>query len=352
MSATLRPTDFAGFLSQSETAQLVRAVEDHYTPYGAIPNNKGWRFAELESPDQLDLDYETTTLPPKHVFRPPDEKLFSFSGGEIEERAETDAKPAALIGIHPCDAQAISILDEVFEDRHDTYYHQKRDDALVIVRTCDTPGKSCFCNLTDTGPFGVEGADIVLVPTGNGHLVASQTAKGRAVVAQLDLEAADEDRVEKAQELLDSATATLEEQNGDLAEAFLTVDEALKLMSHPDWEDIAEDCIGCGACTTVCPTCFCYDVVDESSLDNSQVDRVRRWDSCLYLRFSEMAAHPDEPELESRLRQRLFHKWAFHNEQFGTTGCVGCGRCIDACAANIDPRELLKRLRRETDDVA
>ncbi len=265
---------------------------------------------------------------------------------------EDDTKPVALLGIHPCDLHAIGILDEVYaQPGLDPYYAHRREDALIVVLTCHAPSDSWFCDLAGPGPFATKGFDMRLTPTQGGFLVTAGTARGSALAARLSLEPVTEELVRTAQHEHDRAVARLEARNEDLGSQSVTMNEAGEFFNHPQWEALAKQCTGCGACTTVCPTCFCYDVVDYPNLDNSEVQRSRQWHSCLYARFHEMAAHPGDTPLDARLRQRLYHKWVYHQEQFGQPGCVGCGRCIQSCTVHIDPRQVLRAFRRDVHEL-
>ncbi len=248
----------------------------------------------------------------------------------------------AFVGVRPCDVMAIGIQDRVFTGGayvdHD--YQARRAAAFVLAVHCTEPGGTCFCASMDTGPKANAGFDLAmteLVPDEGEpvYLLEAGSERGAEVLAALDAQAPDEDELAEAERRLTEAANRMgrELDTRDLADALLRSPE------HPRWDDAASRCLACGNCTLACPTCFCNTVEDTTDLTGAFAERTRRWDSCFTMDLSYIHGGPVRESLRSRYRQWATHKLATWIEQFGTQGCVGCGRCITWCPAAIDLTE-------------
>jgi ferredoxin len=260
----------------------------------------------------------------------------------------------ALIGVRPCDLQAIAIQDLVFLDGPflDADYQARRQGLFVVAVHCVEPGETCFCASMGTGPRATRGFDIALTELldADGHrfLVEVGSQAGARLVEQLGLARATERDSSLGESLLAQAARKMGRA--------LDTDDLPGLLSrnleHRRWDDVAARCLACTNCTLVCPTCFCASLEDHSDLSGRQAERVRRWDSCYSLDHSRLHGGPVRATHRSRYRQWLTHKVGTWVAQFGVSGCVGCGRCITWCPVGIDLTEELSAIRASDRAVA
>jgi ferredoxin len=257
------------------------------------------------------------------------------SGSVVIEEPPPEAERMAFFGIRSCDVHSLDILDRVFLDPVDPMYAARRAGLFVVAATCARPGGTCFCASMNTGPKPTAGFDIALTEI--------WTEEHHEFFAEAG--------TQEGQEQLDSLNGA-EASDADLAALELIVSEATKTMGrfldpshpraaagryeHPHWDIVAERCLSCANCTMVCPTCFCSTTEDTTNLSGSVTERWRTWDSCFTLGFSYLAGAPLRNSAKSRYRQWLLHKLVTWHDQFGTSGCVGCGRCITWCPVGID----------------
>jgi sulfhydrogenase subunit beta (sulfur reductase) len=260
-------------------------------------------------------------------------------------------QPFAFIGVRACELEAIAIQDRVFlgGQHKDPQYAARRESAFIVAVNCGQAGGTCFCASMDAGPRASEGFDIVLTEllTEPDHrfLAEAGTTRGAQILHDVPSRpAADAD--------VRAADAVIARVRAAMGRAMPDVDlrELLERnYEHPRWDDVAARCLSCANCTMVCPTCFCFSVEDVSGLsvggggDDSDPagspERHRSWDSCFTMDHSYLHGGPVRVSARSRYRQWLTHKLATWEDQFGTPGCVGCGRCITWCPAGIDITE-------------
>ncbi|MDJ0864624.1 MAG: 4Fe-4S dicluster domain-containing protein [Myxococcota bacterium] len=253
------------------------------------------------------------------------------------EPVESGAAPLALLGVRPCDVSALAIQDRVFlGDRFpDPAYAARRRELFLIEVACTRPGGTCFCTSFGTGPGPSGPFDLCLTELEAGFVVRTRSGAGRALVDALALAEAPAEQLEReARDLAACAEAMPRAVDaGGLPERLP------ERPNHPRWDDVAERCLGCTNCTQVCPTCFCHDIRDEPSLDGTHTLRVREWGSCFDPGYARIHGLDVRSRVRERYRQWLLHKLATWTRQFGTPGCVGCGRCITWCPAGIDLTE-------------
>jgi ferredoxin len=286
----------------------------------------------------------------KSEFFPAHDELWRarIGDGRVELVETLDERPPlAVIGARPCEVAALEVLDRIFVDgqHRDTSYAERRENAFVAVVECSRPAVTCFCDSMGTGPNVETGFDLALTELDDdgGHRFLARVGSARALAALegvtsslasvLDLSARDAalDRARKriVRHLDTDGLAGVLARN----------------LEHPRWAEVAERCLSCGNCTLVCPTCFCSDVRDATDLDGDVV-RERTWASCFSIDHSYLHGGSVRPTTQSRYRQWMTHKLSSWWDQFDTTGCVGCGRCVTWCPVGIDITEEASAIAR------
>jgi len=286
----------------------------------------------------------------KRYLHPPHLRLWRarIADGAGEVLEEDDGGPAyAFLGVRACEAHAIAVQDRVFlsSGYEDDLYRRRRERSLTIAVNCAEAAGSCFCTSMNTGPEVTSGYDLVLTELiddqGHRFLAKSGTAKGAAILDAIEHEApTNADRT--------TAAAVLRQARDSVTREFDTSEIKTLLQSnleHPRWDQVAERCLSCANCTMVCPTCFCSTVEDRTDLDGQHAERWRRWDSCFSIEYSYIHGGSVRPTTRGRYRQWLTHKLANWIDQFGESGCVGCGRCITWCPVGIDITEEVAAIR-------
>jgi sulfhydrogenase subunit beta (sulfur reductase) len=255
------------------------------------------------------------------------------------------AQRLAFIGVRACDLAALAIQDRIFmHDRFgDTHYETRRKDAFLVSVACTRSAPTCFCASMGTGPEPRGGFDLSLTEMEEYFLVSSGSPSGAAIVAKLDLIPAPEDGVAAARERIRQCAAAMKRRMDTSDLPRLLYEEA----NSPRWDNVAARCLSCTNCTMVCPTCFCHAVVENPDIDGGTSRRVRQWDSCFSLEHAHIYGMNFRPTIRDRYRQWLTHKLASWIDQFGMSGCVGCGRCITWCPVGIDLTEEVAAIRAE-----
>jgi len=300
-------------------------------------------FSEVKRASDVVLDYTSTILPPKKFLLPQEEPLVTFDRATAHA-AEPEGAPrdAILFGVHPCDMQGILRLDLAFtEGEPESNYLARRRRTAFVGVSC-RPDEHCFCQLLGTYDTR-EGFDLFLTKLHAGYVLDVVTAKGAALLEGFRHlgEVTAETFAEAEAVNLDNARP-----RAALGCHAAALPELLKLTSEDElWEETADKCLSCGACSLVCPTCFCFDVTDRLQLNLRNGTRYRRWDSCQLRDFAAVATGENFRESrEERARHRFAHKFLYFAEKFGTSMCVGCGRCARACPADISPVEIISGL--------
>jgi len=262
------------------------------------------------------------------------------------EETEVEAEPVAFFGVRPCELAAIAIQDRIFTGGPylDTRYAARRSAALIVVVNCVAPGGTCFCASMGTGPRAVSGFDLALTELLDGQhrlVVELGSERGRQIMAEVSHEPARPEDLQAVAEQCQSAAQHM----GRTMDTHESRALLYSNLEHPRWEDVAARCLACTNCTLVCPTCFCADVEDTTELDARRAGRTRRWASCFTLAHSYVHGGRVRATRLARYRQWLTHKVASWIDQFGMSGCVGCGRCITWCPVGIDLTEEIAAIR-------
>lgn len=317
--------DFLSFIDKKIFKKESRIV-------GVVKKGSRYAFDELASSEDLQLDYDVTILPPKKYFQPPKEVLLKFVPEDPSSYAAVnDNGPITIIGIHYYDLAAIYMMDRAFlEGERDEHYMTKRENSLLIGLYPTRQFKYRFARSVVKDQF-YKVADLMLIDMGKDYAVEVVSEKGEKFLAgssvgqnSYSLKEIEEakNRIKDDQKLPVSV---------ELSPEYLT-----RNYRHPAWEYFGEKCFSCGSCVLVCPTCYCFDVQEEIDLKLADGQRVRVWDGCMLEDFALVAdGHNFRRDRGSRFRHRIFRKGKYLPEKYRYFGCVGCGRCADACTADI-----------------
>jgi ferredoxin len=284
-----------------------------------------------------------------HLFPPTLElwKARRSPDGALEvEQAPAEPRRYAFIGVRSCDLHAIEVQDRTFLEGPwaDSDYAARREGAFIVAVNCGKAGGTCFCVSMDTGPRATSGFDLALTELldgGHRFLVEIGSDRGAEVLAELPSRPAAPGDEEAAGRVVERTAA----QMGRTLDTTDIRDMLYRNREHPRWDEVADRCLTCGNCTMVCPTCFCSSVDDVTDLAGEEATRVRSWESCYTLEHSYIHGGSVRTSGKARYRQWMTHKLASWIDQFGTSGCIGCGRCITWCPVAIDITEEAAAIR-------
>jgi sulfhydrogenase subunit beta (sulfur reductase) len=336
-------------LDKKDFKPFLQSLMEEYDLFAPVQLAEGVSvYKKIDRPDEVDLLSSNTQKPAKEVFFPQSETMLRYEKtGKQQQVTSTEEveRKRIILGARPCDIQAVSLIDQVFSGKEytDVYYVNKRKATTMISVACDHPLSTCFCSSMKGGPFHREGSDLFLIDLGEAYLVELLTEKGMAFQKNKFLKEARAKEINLAKEVEEKAAKKTE---GSLPVA--GIEKRLdQMVESPFWERVQEKCIGCRVCTYLCPTCHCFDIVDEALTNKGQ--RVRNWDSCLSSLYSqETSGHNPRPTNRERTRQRLMHKFNYFPKNFDRIACVGCGRCIVYCPVNFDIRQTIKEIQNST----
>jgi sulfhydrogenase subunit beta (sulfur reductase) len=300
-------------------------------------------YRSVSSAREIVLDYTRPKMSAKEVVLPPSEPiLFIEKRGQEVVFSEPPSGAQVVFGLRPCDAHGIAVLDAVFVGKEpvDLNYARRREATTLIGLSCPQMWEDCFCNSMGGMPNDPRHVDVLLSEVENGYAVNTVTDKGRTLIAHLNL-----------QEITDEPPEPFLNE----AESVLTQEDWPDRFVDHYWDLMAERCLECRMCAYLCPVCRCFDIRDQvtqQGISYSKYDRLRCWDSCTGANYRVVAGgHNPRATKGQRLRNRFFCKFHYFHVEYGLSGCVGCGRCIEACPVNIDIVEVLRDMSRASNTL-
>ncbi|MFC1949267.1 4Fe-4S dicluster domain-containing protein [Chloroflexota bacterium] len=330
-------------IKKTDIAKWLDSLIQEYEVFAPVKEDDLILFDRISSAGEAVLDYQNSKMPPKRILFPQSETLFSY--GSTKDAAKIEAppvpeKPQLIFGIRPCDARSLTLLDSVFDgDSKDPYYLNRRSNTSVVSIGCIKPNSTCFCNWVGGSPFSTEGSDLLLIDIGDEYVVQVVSDKGASLLESGGFENAGKDKLALAAEV----TKTAETSMAPGVEIDSLKEKLASSFDDPVWKLLTEKCLGCGVCTYLCPTCHCFDIVDE--VVGSNGERLRIWDSCQFPQFTLQASGDNpRPTVKERFRQRIMHKFSYFADNYDKIACVGCGRCVIECPVNLDIRQVLNRI--------
>ena len=320
----------------ADTATLPQGVHDRQAP-------GEYRTEQVSSPRQFAWANGPQALKP-FLFAPREAlwRVVRDAEGRLTFReVQPDIKPIAVIGARACDLAALALQDSHFlaGAYPDPTYAARRENLFIVAVHCSHPAATCFCVSTGDGPRATHGFDIALSELDDGFVAEAGGVRGKVLLDALGCSTAAAEQIAQAEDEIAHAARS---QSRRLPGRNLR-DALFANLEHPRWEEVAERCLSCGNCTSVCPTCFCSSTSasasEQPSLDASHAEHSREWDSCFTRGHSYIHGAVVRSDTRTRYRQWLTHKLGSWHEQYGRSGCVGCGRCVTWCPTGIDITE-------------
>ena len=318
-------------------------------PVGRIDANEAGRYRLEKGKRKTLFGYTLSSNTWRTFLHPPIATLFEATRDDRGFKViqpKPDQVRRALIGVRSCELAALAIHDKIFaQGSHvDSAYQKRRQNLFIVAVNCTQPGGTCFCSSMKTGPKATSGFDLALteIVTSKQHyfLMEPGSKAGRKIIKALPVRQPEPSEIAAAEKQVKHAAANM----GRSLKVENITESLLARFDDSHWEAIADRCLSCGNCTMVCPTCFCTNIDDITDLPGQYARRQRRWDSCFTVDHSYIHGGSIRKSGAARYRQWLLHKLAYWPEQFGMSGCVGCGRCITWCPVGIDITEEAQQL--------
>jgi ferredoxin len=328
-------------LSKQDLPKFISELTEKYKVFAPADVNDVTLFKEIKNAKEINMKYNNTKVPPKNLLFCQTETLFKFTPGTKGkiQSPDIDNGKRAVFGIRPCDAKSFAIIDPVFkEDFEDPFYVTKRDNTLLVGLSCNNPYPNCFCTSFNDSPASSKYVDVLLTDIGDKYFVEANSDKGKEVVKSKlfkPASSADENKKKNVEKKAIDAIKRVQKIE--------KIAEKLdKIFENPFWKEVADKCLRCGTCTYLCPTCHCFDIQDEATMEEGA--RIRVWDTCMIPEYTLQASgYNPRPTRMNRVRNRVYHKYNYFPKNSDVIACVGCGRCIGNCPVNIDIIDVVTR---------
>jgi ferredoxin len=347
------------YISDGQVPRLLSVIEEEYeTILFAAKALDRYRELSEEGKQQISLRGVRSCFPARSFFLPARERVAEY-GAKAREGAVISVagtqKPPALVNLRNCDVEAVTILDQIFLQGEfvDPFYQRRRESILVVSVDCASISEFCFCHMVGYRPFVEKGLGLNLSPVKEGFVARADSPAGERILERVKSFSSpvDEGRRQEVEQGHQATLTLLRESSEKFATARSYYDILKDARSSEKWNDLFDTCVECGACTNICPTCYCFYMFDRGRFPDREetFDRLRSWDSCLLADYSRMAGiggvKPNpRPQIRARYANRFRHKYLYHHETYGRYGCTGCGRCSESCIGTTDPREVMRVL--------
>ena len=332
------------FIDERGFESFVNTLRESVRVIGPVAKRSKFVFAEIESADDLRLDYDVTILPPKKVFFPTRQELVRFDADAVTDCV--DPAQTVLLGVHPYDVRGIDMTDFLFRERNEdwNYLAQREATTIVASNVRKVAPRAFWASMAGTA--APQGHDAVLTWIESGYVLEVRSPKGESLLGHGEFRDASAEEIEAAERVNAEAFTQCQEH---LPYTGAAIAEKVRdaFGNEELWDQLSKDCFGCGSCNIVCPTCYCFDVRDMWNIDQATGQRTRYWDACMTREFAAVTQAGGLKENfrehhQSRFRHRFMRKAAYQTEKLGGMACTGCGRCSAACTIDIaDPVRVI-----------
>ena len=337
------------FATKSDWNKHLSQLIEQWNIYAPVREDENLSYRKIDDEallDSLELDTARAVQPLKSF-------LFLYQEQVTNISKFPSVLHTVIMGVKGCDINSLQLLDKIFieGDFVEPFYKRRRQDLILISCDCQVPLETCFCTLMGNNPHPTEGFDINLSFTNSGVILDVASEKGEEFINPSrklfrKLTEGDKQLLVKREARRKVAKEKLTQYNSEFKIKTPFLEMLRKKLHSPVWEKQSETCVTCGACTQICPTCYCF--ILEDTKVGRKFTKLRTWDSCQYTGFARVAggANP-RMKVEERLRHRYLHKLDYLRETYGFDACTGCGRCVEVCLGKIDMRKVLSELKSE-----